>query len=252
MSRWGRLDVVTDAGVQGGHKTLAILGYHKIGEPAPGGWKSWFYIPEAIFAQQLSYLHESGWQVIDAATALRGLAEPEALPERSALITFDDGYRSLLNVAVPVLRQFACPAVVFVPTSFIGRRNDFDVGVEPEEAICDWDDLRELERVGVSVQSHTATHPRFSDLDLSAQQEEVIRSKAVLEEGLGKPVEILSYPFNDAGRDPAALAITLKHMGYQAACLYKGGPNPVPIAEPYLLKRIPMGPDTDLRNELRI
>jgi peptidoglycan/xylan/chitin deacetylase (PgdA/CDA1 family) len=154
-----RLGVTTMSSRTNG-RMLAILGFHKIGEPPPGGWETWFYIPEATFVEHLSYLWEQDWQVIDLATFLKGLQAPNSLPERAALLTFDDGYRSMRTVAVPLLLQFRYPAVFFVPTDFIGERNTFDAA-EPEEALCDWDDLVELERHGVSVQSHGASHRPF-------------------------------------------------------------------------------------------
>src|SRR5262245_35207660 len=97
-------------------RMLAILGYHKVGAPSPGAWETWFYVPEHTFLGQLSYLRDNGWQVIDLATMLRGLTAPTELPHRAALITFDDGYRSVLEVALPCLRRFGYPAVHFVPT----------------------------------------------------------------------------------------------------------------------------------------
>lgn len=230
-------------------RRLAILGFHKIGEPPPG-WESWFYIPEATFVGQLNYLHENGWQVVDVATFLRVLTASDSLPERAALLTFDDGYRSILDVALTWLRRFGYPAVLFVPTDFIGGRNDFDAGIEPEEAICDWDDLRELQRWGVCIQSHGASHQPFSSLGVAESDEELRRSKAVLEAGLGKPVEVFAYPYGDDGVDPQVVRAALKRAGYRAACLYGGGPNPLPNADPYGLTRLAMGPDTDLQAAL--
>src|SRR5436190_8760301 len=116
---------------------LAILAYHKIGNPPPGGWETWFYIPEITFGAHLRYLRESGWPVIDGQALLRGLARPESLPQKAAMLTFDDGYRSTLEVAAPWLRRFDYPGLTFVPTAFIGGCNTFDGGVEPDEAICD-------------------------------------------------------------------------------------------------------------------
>ena len=244
-------------------RTLAILGFHKIGEPQPDGWETWFYIPEATFVEQLGYLREDGWQVIDLATFLEGLVAPGNLPERAALLTFDDGYRSMRTVALPLLRRFGYPAVLFVPTDFIGGRNTFDAA-EPEEALCDWDDLVELERRGVSVQSHGASHRPLSDLTPAAQEEELRRSKTTLEAGLGKRVEVFSYPYGDDGvssypygDDGASSQVlrgvreTLKRAGYRAACLYGGGPTSLPAADPYRLTRLAVGPDTDLHEELR-
>src|SRR5262245_21752607 len=111
-------------------QTLAILGYHKIGPPPPGGWETWFYVPEATFVTHLAFLKENGWQVIDATTFLRGLAEPDSLPDRAALLTFDDGYKSMCDVTLPCLQRFGFPAVLFVPTDYVGRTNSFDADTE--------------------------------------------------------------------------------------------------------------------------
>jgi peptidoglycan/xylan/chitin deacetylase (PgdA/CDA1 family) len=233
-----------------GGRKLAILGYHKIGEPPLDGWQTWFYVSEENFVEHLSYLREHGWQVIDLVALFRGIRTPENLPERAALLTFDDGYRSMRTVALSSLLQFGYPAVLFVPTDYIGGFNGFDAGYEPEEAICDWDDLRELERLGVSIQSHGASHRSFSKLSLPEQEEELTRSKTTLEAGLEKPVEVFAYPYGDGGTEPRSTGRALELAGYRAACLYKGGPNPLPIVEPYRLTRVAVGPDTDLQAAL--
>jgi peptidoglycan/xylan/chitin deacetylase (PgdA/CDA1 family) len=227
-------------------RRLAILGFHKIGPPPAGGWETWSYVPEATFAGYLGHLRDAGWRVLDLAAFLAGLEAPGELPERAALLTFDDGYRSNLAVAVPWLRRFAYPAVMFVPTAFLGGRNTFDDGVEPEEAICGWDELRALERAGVAVQSHGVSHRALSGLDPAEAEAELRRSRAALEDGLGRPVTVFCYPYGDGGRDPAGVAAALRRAGYRAACLYGGGPNPVPPADVYRLARLAMGPDTDL------
>ena len=245
------------------HHTLAILGFHKIGEPPPDGWDTWFYIPEATFVEYLRYLQGSAWQVIDLATFLEGLEAPNRLPERAVLLTFDDGYKSMRTVALPWLLRFGFPAVLFVPTGFIGRRNTFDTA-EPEEALCDWDDLAYLERRGVSVQSHGATHRPLSDLTPAELEEELRRSKTTLEAGLAKRVEVFSYPYGDDGvssypyGDDGANSQTLQNVrktleraGYRAACLYGGGPISLPASDTYRLTRLAVGPDGDLQEELR-
>src|SRR4051812_49284429 len=105
-------------------RTLAILGFHKVGEPPAGELSTWFYVSRDTFIGFLSYLRESGWNVIDLQGFLTGLAAPESLPERSVLITFDDGYRSMRTVALPLLQEFGFPAVLFVPSAFVGGQND--------------------------------------------------------------------------------------------------------------------------------
>jgi hypothetical protein len=41
-----------------GSRSLAILAYHKIGEPPPGGWQTWFYVPEENFVGHLRLAFE--------------------------------------------------------------------------------------------------------------------------------------------------------------------------------------------------
>jgi peptidoglycan/xylan/chitin deacetylase (PgdA/CDA1 family) len=225
---------------------IAILGYHKVGPPAPGGWETWFSIPEAVFEAQLTALRDGGWQPVDLATFLRGLADLARLPERTALISFDDGYRSVREVALPFLERFGYPAVVFVPTDFVGRTNLFDLESEPEERLCDWDDLRELERRGVSVQSHGASHRAFSSLTPAERASELDRSKAALEEQLAHTVELFAFPYGDDAELPADLRAALARVGYRGACGYGGSPFSLPVKDPYRLERLAMGPDTDL------
>ena len=231
-------------------KTLAILSYHKIGR-SPENWESWFYIPEETFVEHLSHIQKEGWEVLDVSAFLQGLTDPATLPERTVLLTFDDGYRSLCKTTLPWLQHFSFPAVVFVPTDFIGKQNDFDRGVEPEEAICDWDHLYVLQRGGISIQSHSASHKWFSSLSPTEQWEELLRSKALLENNLGNSVEVMAFPYGDPGINHQEMKEMMKMAGYHAACLYRGGPFSLPAANPYQLERLAMGPDTDLLTVLK-
>src|SRR5262249_23977187 len=151
-----------------------------------------------------------------------------------------------LDYGLPELRSFGYPAAMFVPTAFIGEHNGFDADNEPEEAICGWEELRELERCGVSVQSDGASHRAFSGLRPAERGAELLRSRAALEDGLGKPVDVFSYPYGDCGPEPGTARRVLERTGYRAACLYGGGPQRVPAADPYRVARLAVGPDTDL------
>ena len=232
-------------------RTLAILSYHKIGA-GPGGWDTWYYVSEAIFEKQLAWLRDNGWQAIDCAAFLRGLREPESLPERALLLTFDDGYRTMRTVAMPILQRFAMPGMVFMPTAFIGGMNTFDAGNEPDEPMAGWDDLRALAQGGVSVQSHAVRHPNFSTLTPVQMEEELRASKLALEAGLGNPVEVFAFPYGDGGANQELITELLRKTGYAAACLYGGGPVTLPTRDLYRLPRLAMGPETDLGAALRV
>jgi peptidoglycan/xylan/chitin deacetylase (PgdA/CDA1 family) len=231
---------------------LAILGYHKVGPPAPGGWETWYYVPESVFADQIAAIRESGWVPIDVAALLRALSGRQSLPERAALVTFDDGYRSMLELALPVLQRHECSAVLFVPTAFVGRTNEFDRDDEPEERICDWSELAELARAGVSIQSHGVSHRTFSELSGADRRREIVSSKSELESKLGARIDLFAYPYgDDAGGDPDVRAALLE-SGYHAAFGYGGDPLRLPTEDPYRLERVAMGADTDLRALLRV
>ena len=231
---------------------VAILAYHKIGEPPADGWYTWSYVPTDIFAQQLAYLAANDWTVIDLPTLLRGLDEPASLPARAVLLTFDDGYRNNLTEALPVLQRLGYPAVLFVPTALVGGYNAFDADIlyEPREELCTWDELRALARHGVAIESHGVAHAHFSELSAAAQQAEIAASSTQLAAEFGQPARFFSFPYGDEGPDPAHTERLLRAAGYQAACLYGGGPFAAVGAPRYHLSRVPIGPDTDMRQVL--
>ncbi len=106
---------------------LAILSYHKLGPPGSEAWDTWYYVQEASFVEHLEHLTDEGWQFLDLTDFLDGLKFPAKLPERGALLTFDDGYSSVARVALPRLVEFGIPGVMFVPTAYIGATNEFDL-----------------------------------------------------------------------------------------------------------------------------
>lgn len=231
-------------------RRVAILGFHKIGAPPPppAGWESWFYVSVPAFDRFLGALADAGFEAIALDRFLAGLDDPASLPERSALITFDDGYRSMVGEALPVLRKHGAPGVLFVPTGHVGGINGFDHGVEPEEPICTWDELRTLRDGGVSIQSHAHTHRAFTSIGRAERADELARSKAMLEKELGGTVDTIAFPYGDAGPDSDRAQAA--EAGYRAAFTYRGAPVRVPVADRYRIERIAMGPDTDLQAEL--
>ncbi len=229
-----------------------MLAYHKIGAPPTGGWDTWHYIPESVFKEQMEYLRDSDWSVIDLPSFLAGLEAPATLPDRSLLLTFDDGHLSMRETALPILRQFGFPAVCFVPTDYIGGLSAFDAEVEPEEPMCDWDDLHELDRNGVAIQSHGLSHGWLSLSKQGQWEHEFGTSKRILEEGLGKPVEVFAFPYSDAGSNAEAINAALRKAGYLAAFLCGGGPSTValPVPDPFRIDRLATYRDTNLDQEL--
>src|SRR5262245_15954571 len=232
-------------------KQLAILGYHRIGPASAGQWETWYNVAENVFVDQLNKVRDLGWMFIHAGFLTSGLKDESALPERSVLVTFDDGFRSILEFASPRMKELDVPGVMFLPTQFVGQTNKWDSNThEPQEPICTWDELRELDRRGISIQSHGVSHRGLSSLTPVEIDSELGDSKSTIEKEIGKSVKIFSFPFGDNLPDMDESRAVLHRHGYRAACLYSGGPMSVPIDEPFRLSRIAMGNETDLAKEL--
>jgi peptidoglycan/xylan/chitin deacetylase (PgdA/CDA1 family) len=232
-------------------RQVAVLAYHRLGDAPPGDWNDWFYVHEDDFAEHLQFLARMDWSVITLSDLIIGLVNPSAIPPRSVLITFDDADATLVSVGLPQLRRFGLPAVVFVPTKFVGGTNSFDAGNQPPERICSWEDLSELARHDVSIQAHSVSHRPFTELGLSDIQRELRSCKAILEDRLNHHVEAFAYPFGDMGSDPSRTEGVLLECGYRAAFLYGGRcPWPLTGVRRFCLPRLAMGRDTDLAAEL--
>ncbi len=63
-------------------------------------------------------------------------------------------------------------------------------------------------------------------------------------------MDLFALPYGDDKVDPEALAAMYRRTGYRAACLFGGGVNPLPLADPYRLERIAVDEATDLASAL--
>ncbi len=229
---------------------VAVLGYHRIGPPHGGGWDSWYTVPEERFRDHLRWLARNGWEILSLTRFVDAVRDPASLGPRSVLITFDDGYKSLVGAARRCLQDAAAPAVAFVPTDLVGAMNVWDAGTaEPEEPLCDWDDLLALEQAAISVQSHGASHTAFSTLSETELADECGRSRTALEQRLITRVNALAYPFGDAG-GPRTSEI-LRGLGFQIAFTFADGIGTFPPPDPFRIPRVAIGEDTDLAEELK-
>jgi peptidoglycan/xylan/chitin deacetylase (PgdA/CDA1 family) len=178
----------------GGGRSLRVLMYHKVND-LPNNRMS---MPVSIFDEQMTQLRELGYRAIDLDAVLDHYVEGKPLAEGAVLITFDDGYRDNLENAAPVLHRHGYPAVQFVPLAYVGDRQP----LPHEEHLAangvinrtvDWEELGELERLGVRIESHGLSHRPLADLELDEAAREIAISKLRLEERLGRPVRAFSY-----------------------------------------------------------
>ena len=150
--------------------------------------------------EQLGMLARRGYTGLPVREALSGDA-----PGRAVVLTFDDAYRSVLELAKPILDRHGMRASVYVPTDWAGRTDpmtwpgvDQWLGGEHEhELLCmTWDELGQLEEAGWEVGSHTRSHPKLPQVaDDTALADELEGSRAECEEQLGRRCESIAYPY---------------------------------------------------------
>ena len=186
-----------------------VLAYHAIGECVED--RAGLFVSRAAFEAQMAFLARTA-EVVDLTTLVAGHERRGRRPV--VAITFDDGYRSVLEHAAPVLARHGFPATIFVPTAFLGRANEWDEPSDCPLGILTADELLEAERAGLRMESHGAAH-----LDLGrATEEEVERdlreSIEVLESAIGRRPQLLAYPYGSSS--PTAQRVA-ERAGFEAA-----------------------------------
>jgi peptidoglycan/xylan/chitin deacetylase (PgdA/CDA1 family) len=176
---------------------LLILCYHAVSPT----WESFLAVEPDRLRGQVSHLLRRGYM---AKTLSDALADPGG---RTLVVTFDDGYRSILERGLPVLRDLGVPATVFVPTDLTDEAGLFDAlpaeqrPRDEEELRCmSWTETRSLLDHGWEVGSHTCSHPRLPQLGDHDLEMELRRSRQICEEQLDRPCETIAYPFGSYDR----------------------------------------------------
>lgn len=162
------------------------------------------------FDEQLRAIRDAGYETIFFDEYIDYLEGKAVLPEKPLIITFDDGYLSNYEYAFPLLKKYGMKATIFVITSRVGT-------METAYPHFTWEQAREMEESGlVHIESHTNTHPDMSTLSPQEQDEEIRRSKYLLDINLHKNTKILSFPYGMHTEGAIELA---KNAGYEASVL---------------------------------
>jgi peptidoglycan/xylan/chitin deacetylase (PgdA/CDA1 family) len=194
---------------------LRILAYHAIADMHDDPVLAEYAVPPELFAAHLDTLIGRGWSFVDLDTALAALAGESSLPRRAVLLTFDDGYADLLDVATPLLQERGIPAVVFAIAGHIGGVNDWEHHKGAASlSLLDAAGLQRVAAAGVEVGAHTSTHRALPEVPAAEVGDELGRAADQLEEaGVPRP-RAFSYPY---GRWTPELAAAVREAGYEVA-----------------------------------
>jgi len=218
------------------YQTVPVLAYHQFAEKSTNSMT----VSREAFAAQMQLLKVKGYRVISLQQLVDFLDFRGQLPEKSVVITIDDGWRSAYDIAFPILRKYGYPATLFVYTQLISGGGK----------TLSWDQVREMSAQGLDVQCHTISHRNLAlpqgqesaDQYFTTIAREIAESARTIEQQLGKRPTILAYPYGDTN----GLAITLlKSQGYRAALTVTRESNPF-FAAPFRLGRSMIYGDFDL------
>ena len=170
-----------------------------------------YVVTDTVFRQHLQAISDAGATVVTPDDVHDWLEESRPLPDRAVLITFDDGFAGNHDVALPILQEFGFAATFFVATNKIG-----------DDLMMDWEQVRTLHESGMTVASHTVSHPLLSVLDEAETELELARSQQIIGEHVGEPARHLSLPNGDTNAWYRGIA---EQLGYRTVFGSRFGRN---------------------------
>jgi peptidoglycan/xylan/chitin deacetylase (PgdA/CDA1 family) len=210
---------------------VMILCYHGITEragPDPED-RSGIAVGRALFLTQLRYLNYY-YRVIALRDYLAARQGDQILPPHSLILTFDDGLRNFLTVAVPILNELGLPATVFLVTDKVDARDSSIMGSKwvplDDRISLSWPEARMLHSVyAVDFGSHTCSHPKLPQLSSSDVYRELKNSLYAIGENLNaQDPPSFAYPY---GEYTESIAEKARSLGYSCASTTGAGANPL-------------------------
>ena len=211
---------------------IPILMYHRIAD-IPGDRNA---LPVEKFREQLHYLKSNGFHTITLAMLYEHYTKGSALPPKSVLLTFDDGYKDNYEAALPLLLEYGLQAVIFPIGNWIGKENKWENFHKQPTTTMDFAELKKWQESGMDIASHTMNHPFLAYSSLDDISIELKDSKALLGKAFQRPVDWLCYPYGNFNKEVIAAA---KSAGYKGALAIFDG-VPLKRRNIFALPRIPI------------
>lgn len=162
-----------------------ILCYHTVGQSEWGVSD----VTPAQFRRQLERALDAGFNFVPASEIVRTGGGPKDLA-----ITFDDGLKSVLTNAAPILKDLGLPWMFFPVSEWSDGRHTM-----PDDFVLSWRDIETLLAAGAEMGSHSATHPQFNCIGASQMVDELAGSRELFANRLGFAPETFAIPFGQSG-----------------------------------------------------
>lgn len=211
-------------------ENVTVLIYHKFGEPQYPTTN----VSLARFADQMAYLQENNYQVLPLQRMVEMLHSGKPLPDKTVVITIDDGYESIYTGAWPILRRYGYPFTVFLYVKAV----DHDY-----HNFLTWKQIQEMRQAGVDFEDHSYSHYRLGKkpdgLDNKGYtawiKADLEKSRALLGSRLGAVPRFLALPY---GEYNSVVEEQCKNLGYEA--IFSQDPGSVSHDTGYIIPREPV------------
>ena len=190
--------------------------YHSVSDNLFGKKHPYYQINTSpqVFAKQMKWLHESGYQTLTLAQLRSAIITPRS-PRKRWSSPLTTAIR-ILHDAFPAMRRYGYTATIFLATS---RIQDVPARIEGADYLT-WREVCELHQEGIEFGSHTVSHPDLRSLGPEEIDYEICFSKETIEDHLGAPVRTFAYPFAFPEDDHSFvhfLEDVLKNSGFESA-----------------------------------
>lgn len=169
--------------------SVPILVYHNVRDVTPSGLSEYdrqYEVKTAEFERQMKYLADEGFKPVSFSELHRYLTTGQGdWPEKPVIITLDDGRRSQIDNAWPILKRLGLTATFFVFTNAPDRNDNY----------LTWKEISELKEAGNEIGSHTVLHPYLTKSDDEELNRELTGSRGDIEKGVGEASLAIAYPF---------------------------------------------------------
>lgn len=188
-------------------KGIPVLYYHSIDYEKGNELR----LPKEKFREQMQYLKDNNYTTLTLGELYEFLQNNKPVPDKSVVITFDDGYEDNYTNAFPVLKEFGFKAVVFMITDNMDN---------PKYKFLTSKEANEMDENGVAIESHTVYHDKLSQLTYEQQLKTLKDSKEVLAKTLNRKVDYICYPYGMYNNQTVKAA---KEAGYTMGFTTVGG-----------------------------
>ena len=223
-----------------GGNRLLVLTYHGIDTR-----RSVISTAPDLFHRQMEALTSHGLVGISLADAFGHYERTGCFPTSGVVLTFDDGYLSVLDQALPIMQSFGFRCTAFIIAGLVGLNaaQARNANRYIDRDLMGWTQLAELADCSAEIGSHTMNHPDLTKVDPHACERELSESRENLQQMLQLPVESFAYPFGCT--NPSICAAAKLH--YRRACTTRLGrnlaqPDPLQIqrVDVYYVRRLAM------------